>query len=103
MTDDSAAEPGRPVLAARAHRRRPVDELGFADRLHFSQAVGTVHRAALDKNRLGDFMAAADVGEQLIEEKPVPRVVPQVMVGSTISNAGSMISSCRSASQAGSG
>ena len=81
MPDDRAAEPGRAVLAARAHRRRPVDALGFANRLHFGRAVGAVHRAALDKTRLGDFMAAADVGEQLIEEKPVPWMVPQVMVG----------------------
>jgi hypothetical protein len=26
-------------------------------------------------------VAAADVGKQLIEEKPVPRVVPKMMVG----------------------
>jgi hypothetical protein len=81
MPDDSRAEPGRPVLAARAHRRRPVDELGFAHGLHLDRAIGAVHRAALDENGLGDFVAAADVGEQLIKQKPVPRVVPQVMVG----------------------
>jgi hypothetical protein len=33
MADDSMAEPHRPVLAARAHRCRPIDELGFSDGL----------------------------------------------------------------------
>jgi hypothetical protein len=47
MADDSRAEPHRPVLAARAHRCRPIDELGFSDGLHFSRAVGAVGRPAV--------------------------------------------------------
>jgi hypothetical protein len=58
MTDDTAAQPRRSVLAAGAHRCGPVDELGLADRLHFDRAVGAVHRATLDKNRLGDVVAS---------------------------------------------
>jgi hypothetical protein len=67
MTDDAAAEPRRPVLAAGAHRRRPIDELGFADGLHFDRAVSAVDRAALDKNGLSDVVAAAGIGEQLVD------------------------------------
>src|SRR6516225_10632055 len=81
MTDDAATEPRRPILAARAHRRRPVDELGLANGLHLDRAVGAVHRAALDKNRLGYVVATASVGEQLVDQKTVPEAVPQVMVG----------------------
>src|SRR6516225_926974 len=81
MTDDTATQPCRSVLAAGAHRRRPVDELGFTDRLHLDRAVGAVHRTALDKNGLGDVLAAAGVGEQFVDQKTVPRAVPQMMVG----------------------
>ena len=81
MTDDTAAKPRWPVLAAGTHRRRPVDELGLADGLHFDRAVGAVHRAALDKNGLGDLVAAAGVGEQFANQKTVPGAVPQMMVG----------------------
>ena len=80
MTDDAAAKPRWPVMAAGTHRRRPVDELGLADWLHFDRAVGAVHRAALDKNGLGDVVAAAGVGEQLVDEKPVAGAVPEMMV-----------------------
>ena len=75
------AEPRWPVLAARAHRRRSIDELSFPDGLHFGWAVGAIHRAALDKNGLGDVVAAAGVGEQLVKEKTVPWAIPQMMMG----------------------
>jgi len=81
MTDDAAAQPRRPVLAAGTHRGRPIDELGFSDRLHFDRALGAVHRAALDKNGLGDVVTAAGVGEQLLDQKTVPGAVPQMVVG----------------------
>ena len=81
MTDDAAAQPRRAVLPAGAHRRCPVDKLGFADRLHLDRAIGAVHRAALDKNGLGDVVTAAGVGEQLLDQKTVPGAVPQMVVG----------------------
>ena len=81
MTDDAAAKPRRPVLAAGTHRRRPVDEFRLADGLHFDWAVGAVHRTALDKNGLSDVVAAIGVGEQFAEQKTVPGAVPQMMVG----------------------
>jgi hypothetical protein len=81
MTDDTTAKPRRPVLAARAHRCCPVDELGFSDELHFGRALGTIHRAALDKNGLGDVVATAGFRKQLINEKTVAGAIPQMMVG----------------------
>jgi hypothetical protein len=80
VTDDAAAQPRWPILAARAHRRRPVDELGFPDWLHSGRAVGAIHRAALDKNGLGDVVATASVGEQFGQEKAVPGAIPEMMV-----------------------
>ena len=57
-----------------------VDELGLADGLHLGRAVGAIHRAALDENRLSDVVAAVGVGQQLIEEKAVVRAIPQMVV-----------------------
>ena len=51
VTDDAAAQPRWPILAAGTHRRRPVDKFRLADGLHFDWAVGAVHRTALDKKR----------------------------------------------------
>ena len=81
MTDDGAAQPGRTVLAAGAHRRRPIDELGFTDEFHLDRPVDAVHRATFDKNGLADVVPAAGIGEQFVDQKTVPRAVPQMMVG----------------------
>jgi hypothetical protein len=81
VPDDAAAQTRRPVLTAGAHRPRPIDEFGLAEGLHLGRAVGAIHRAAFDKNGLGDVVAAARVGEQFAEEKPVPGAIPQMMVG----------------------
>ena len=75
MTNDTAAQPRRPILTAGTHRRCPVDELGFSDGLHLGRAIGAVHRPALDKNCLGDVVAAIGVGEQLVDQKTVARAV----------------------------
>jgi hypothetical protein len=75
-----AQSPRLAVAAACAHRGRPVDELGFPDRLHLDRTVGAVHRAAFDEDGLGDVVAAAGIGEQLVEEIAVIVTVPQVMV-----------------------
>jgi hypothetical protein len=42
--------------------------------------VGTVHRAAFDKDALRDVVTAAGIGEQLVEQVPVPVTIPQMMV-----------------------
>jgi hypothetical protein len=63
MSDNRSAEPRRPVLAARAHRRRSIDKLGFADRLHLSGTFGTIHRAALDEDGFSDLVTAVHVSE----------------------------------------
>ena len=68
MADDAGAELRPPILAACAHRRRTIDELGLPDRLHFDRALGAIHRAAFDKHGLGDVVAATGVGKQFSNE-----------------------------------
>src|SRR6202011_1903799 len=75
-----ARQPALAVLSAFAHRRRAVDEFDFAHRLHLRRPIGAVHRAAFDKNALRDVVTATGVGEQLVEQVPVPVAVPQMMV-----------------------
>jgi hypothetical protein len=63
MADNAGAEPRRPVTAARAHCRRPVNELGLPDGLQLDRPLGAIHRATLDKNGLRDVVTATGVGE----------------------------------------
>src|SRR5580700_9971105 len=80
MPDNAGAQPALAELSARAHRRCPVDEFDFADRLHLRRPVGAVHRAAFDKDALRDVVTAAGIGEQLVEQVAVPVAVPQMMM-----------------------
>ena len=80
MADDAGAEPRRPIRAARAHRRRAVDEFDLADRPHLDRAIGAVHRAAFDEDGPADVVAALRVGQQFVEQEPVVVVIPQMMV-----------------------
>src|SRR5205823_4326045 len=70
----------RAVASARAHRGDAVHELGLADRALLSRAARTVHRHALDEHGGDHVMAAARVGQQLVEEVTALRMVPEVMV-----------------------
>jgi hypothetical protein len=76
VSDNAGAQPTLPKLSARAHRRRPVDEFDFADRLDLHRPVGAVHRAAFDKDACCD----RGIGEQLVKKVPVPAAIPQMMV-----------------------
>ena len=80
VPDDASAQPALAVASAGAHRRGTVDELDLADRLHLDRPVGAVHRTAFDKDAVRDVVAAARVGEQLVEEVAVPVPLPQVMM-----------------------
>ena len=80
VADNAGAQPALAVAAARAHRRGAVDEFDFADRLHLRRAVGAIHRAAFDKDALRDVVAAAGIGEQLVEQIAVAVAIPQVMM-----------------------
>ena len=65
--------------AARAHRRDALHELGFANHFELVRPVGTVHRRALDEHRLSHIVRPG-VGHELIEQVPVARPIPQVVV-----------------------
>ena len=80
VPDDGGASSCRSVAAARAHRRDAVDELRLADGLQRLRPIGAVHRAAFHEHRGDDVVAAAGVGEQLVEQIAVLRVVPEVVV-----------------------
>ena len=71
--------PALAVAAARAHRRDALHELGFADDLELVWPVGAVHRRALDEHRLPHIVRPG-VRHQLIEQVPVARPIPQVVV-----------------------
>src|SRR5207237_6572291 len=80
VPNNPGAQPALAVAPAGAHRRGAVDKFDFADRLHLRRAVGAVHRTAFDKDAVRDVVAAARVGEQLVEEVAVPVPLPQVMM-----------------------
>ena len=69
-----------PYLPGSAHRRDAVDEFGLAERLQLLRAVGAVHLAAFLKTGRGDVVAAADIGQQILEQIAVAGPVPHVMV-----------------------
>ena len=58
----------------------PGDELRLADRSHLGGAIGAIHRVALQKHGGHHVVAGAQVGEQLVQQVPMIRADPQVMV-----------------------
>jgi hypothetical protein len=44
------------------------------------RAIGAVHLAAFDEDALGDVVAAAGIGKQLVEQVAVPLAIPQMMM-----------------------
>ncbi len=80
IADDAGDTPRLAVFAGRTHRRDAVDELGLAERFPLLRAVGAVHLAAFLETGRGDVVAAADIGEQVLEQIAVARPVPHVMV-----------------------
>ena len=80
MTDDTRAQPALAVTPTRAHRRRAVDRFNFADWLQLGGAIDAVHRTALDKDAVRDVVAAAGIGEQLVEQVSMLVTVPEMVV-----------------------
>ncbi len=80
IADDAGDAPRLPVFAAGAHRRDAVDELGLTQGFQLLRAVGTVHLAAFLEAGRGDVVAAADIGQQVLEQIAVAGPVPHVMV-----------------------
>ena len=58
----------------------PAANCGLADRAQFLGAVGTVEGARLHQHGGAHVVAAADVGQDLIEQVAPARAVPQVVV-----------------------
>jgi len=80
MPDDGGAQAALAVAAARAHRRRAIDEFDFADRLHLRRAIGAVHLAAFDKDAVRNVVPALGIGEQLVEQIAMALPIPQMMM-----------------------
>jgi hypothetical protein len=78
--DDAGADPRLPVPAARAHRGDAVGELGLAYRLHRLRPLGAVHRARLHIDRGADVVPAFEIGEELVQQIPPARPVPEMMM-----------------------
>ncbi len=67
MADDRLGDAARAVPARGAHRRDAVDELDLAHGHRLHRAVLAVHRAAFEKDRGNDVVAATDIVEQLAQ------------------------------------
>src|SRR6266446_1484110 len=80
IADDPGNAPCRPVFARCAHRRNTVDEFGLAKGFKFQRLLGAIHLAAFLEAGRDDVVAAADIGEQILEQVAVARPVPHVMV-----------------------
>ena len=76
-----AHDAGDDGAAALAGSALPEGELGLADRTHRLGAVGAVAGHAVDVHRGHDVVAGARVLVQLLDEVPLLRVVPEVVVG----------------------
>ena len=59
--DDACGDGGGAILPAGALGGDALDELGLAYGLHLLRAVGPIHGAALDEDRLGNVVAPAHV------------------------------------------
>ena len=80
IADDAGDAARRAVFARGAHRRDAGDELGLAERFQLLRAVGAVHLAAFHEAGRDDVVAAAEIGQQILEQVAVARPVPQMMV-----------------------
>jgi hypothetical protein len=91
--DDTGDAPSRSIFARRAHCRHATEKLGFTERLELLRPVGAVHLGGLFVTGRVDVVTAADIDEKLREQIAVSGAVPQMMGGSMIGRAGSIISS----------
>jgi len=56
------------------------DKFGWFARDAAAATFYAVHRAAFDKDCLGDVVAAAGIGEQFVDQETVSRAVPQMVL-----------------------
>src|SRR5450756_1955680 len=81
VADDTGADRGRPVAAARAHRRDAVGELDLADRAERFRPVSTIHRAAVDIDGRNHIVSGGEVVGDLLDQIALAAAVPQMMMG----------------------
>ena len=99
MADDGRRHAGAATPLRLA--RRGGDEVCFAERAKKRIAGIAVMRLAFDEDAGADRMAALGVGEEIVEQIAVARLVPEMMMASMIGSSGSSGDSRRSASQSG--
>jgi hypothetical protein len=80
-THDAGGDTRRTLEAAGALRRDTGDELGFAHRSQLFRPAAAVHGVAFLEHRGDDVMTGADIGEKVVEQVPMVRPIPQMVVG----------------------
>ena len=78
---DASGDTRWTIEVAGAHRRDASDELGFAHRSQLFRSAVAVHGVAFLKHRGDDVVTGADIGEKVVEQVPMIRAIPQVVVG----------------------
>lgn len=79
-TDDARTCFCGSVVPARTLCSSAINKFCFADRTHFRQSIGPIHRAALNVYARHDLVTCVEIGHHVIEEMPVPWNVYQVMM-----------------------
>ena len=80
VSDDAGAGPSLGVDSAAAHSRDAIGELGLPEGSHFREALIAVHRTRLHIHRRDDIVAAAGIKQQIPQQIPPSRTLPQVVM-----------------------
>ena len=80
VSNNAGGDPGFAKDAAVAHRRDAIGELNLADRPHFLGAPIAIHRTRLHVHRRNNIVTAAGIQQQVIQQIPPSRALPQMMV-----------------------
>src|SRR5690348_260327 len=80
VADDTCADQGLAISAARAHRRNAIGELDLADRPKAVRPRSAVHGAAINVDGGNDVVATCDVGRHLLDQVALPAAIPEMMM-----------------------
>ena len=80
MADDAGADPAFSIYAACTYRRGAIREFYFSDRAELRRTVSPVHGSAFHKHACLNVVPAANVVEEVEEEIPAFRAIPEMMV-----------------------
>src|SRR5260370_41502105 len=81
VADDTRADYGRTVAAARAHRRGAVREFNLANGAQRFRPAGAIHRAGLDIDGRNNIVAGGDVGGHFLDQIGLAAAIPRMMMG----------------------